>query len=76
MSGKPIRVSPYSHDPFAHLTMTDEELEELYSNRDSDFSRPYTVTDVITRVYNRSFRDDFVLSFKSDPSLFNGRCSL
>ena len=38
MSGKPIRVSPYSHDPFAHLTMTDEELEELYSNRDSDFS--------------------------------------
>ena len=71
MSGKPIRVSPYSHDPFAHLTMTDEELEELYSNRDSDFSRPYTVTDVITRVYNRNFRDDFVSSFESDPSLFN-----
>ncbi len=69
MAGKPITVSPYSIDPYATLLMTDEEIDDLYCNRADELFRPYTVIDVITKVYKRSFIDDLKESIKSDQSI-------
>ncbi len=69
MSEKPITVSPYSIDPFETLLMTDAEIDDLYCNRADELFRPYTVIDVITKVYNRSFIDDLKESIKNDQSI-------
>ena len=64
MSEKPITVSPYSIDPFETLLMTEAEIDDLYCNRADELFRPYTVIDVITKVYNRSFIDDLQYHYR------------
>ena len=48
-----ITQSPHAFVPKEHLT--DQEREELYRTRLDESFRPYTVIDVITKVYHRSF---------------------
>lgn len=52
----PIIRSPHAYVPREHLT--EEEQNELYRTRIDDTYQPYTVIDVLTRVYHRSFEDD------------------
>ena len=51
-----ITQSPHAFVPKKDLT--EQEREELYRTRLDESFRPYTVIDVITKVYHRSFEDD------------------
>ena len=48
--------SPHVFVPKEHLT--EKEREELYRTRLDESFRPYTVIDVLTKVFHREFADD------------------
>ena len=72
MKEKPIIRSPYAFDPFKHMLMTETERNELYSGRVDQFKQPYTVIDVLQKVYHRDFRDDFTGYIKKCPHILDG----
>ena len=51
-----ITQSPHAFVPKEH--MTEKEREELYRTRLDESFKPYTVIDVLTRVFHRVFSDD------------------
>ena len=53
-----ITQSPFAFVPKADYT--DEEREALYRTRLDETFRPYTIIDVLTKVYHRSFEDDLL----------------
>ena len=63
-----ITSSPYAYVPKEN--MSDQEIEELYRTRIDETYRPYTVIDVITKVYRRSFKDDLLLYVSEHPEEF------
>ena len=63
-----ITQSPHAFVPKEHLT--DQEREELYRTRLDESFRPYTVIDVITKVYHRSFEDDLKTYIGEHPEEF------
>ncbi len=58
MKNKPIIRSPFAIDPFKTMFMTEEEKNNLYNGRKDQLKQPYTVVDVLTKIYHRNFRDD------------------
>ncbi|MBR5165728.1 MAG: hypothetical protein IKW87_09280 [Ruminococcus sp.] len=46
-----ITASPHAFDPIAHYNLPPEEQEKVYSRRVNELVRPYTVIDVLTKVY-------------------------
>lgn len=69
MRKEPITRSPHAFDIMKHLLLSDKEQEELYSQRIDELAQPYTVIDVITKVYQRTFRDDLHYSLTNDPGI-------
>ena len=58
MKEKTIIRSPYAFDMHKYILMTEEERNKLYSNRVDQLRQPYTVIDVLQKIYHRDFRDD------------------
>ena len=55
----PITASPHTFDPMIHYFLPPEEKRKIYrKKRVNELVRPYTVIDVITKVYHRSFAND------------------
>ena len=63
-----ITQSPHAFVPKKDLT--EQEREELYRTRLDESFRPYTVIDVITKVYHRSFEDDLKTYIGEYPEEF------
>lgn len=63
-----ITQSPHTFVPKKHLT--EQERVELYRTRLDESFRPYTVIDVITKVYHRSFEDDLKAYIGEHPKEF------
>lgn len=63
-----ITQSPHVFVPKEH--MTEEEREELYRTRLDETFRPYTVIDVITKVFHRSFPEDLKTYIGEHPEEF------
>lgn len=63
-----IIQSPYAYVP--KRDMSDQEKEELYRTRIDETYRPYTVIDVLTKVYRRNFKDDLLLYVGQHPEKF------
>ena len=63
-----ITQSPHTFVPKKDLT--EQEREELYRTRLDESFRPYTVIDVITKVYHRSFEDDLKTYIGEYPEEF------
>ena len=63
-----ITQSPHAFVPKKDLT--EQEREELYRTRLDETFRPYTVIDVITKVYHRSFEDDLKTYIGEHPEEF------
>ena len=63
-----ITQSPHAFVPKKDLT--EQEREELYRTRLDESFRPYTVIDVITKVYHRSFEDDLKSYIGEHPEEF------
>ena len=56
-----MKEAAITHSPHAFVPkkeLTEEERRERYCTRIDESIRPYTVIDVLTRVYHRSFEDD------------------
>ena len=60
-----ITQSPHAFVPKEHLT--EKEREELYRTRLDESFRPYTVIDVLTKVFHREFADDLQTYIGLDP---------
>lgn len=69
MRKEPIIRSPYAFDVIKHMQLSDKEKEELYSQRVEELAEPYTVIDVITKVYQRTLCDDLSYSFENEPRI-------
>ena len=80
MSNTVLRQSPFVYTP---LKMTVNEGNRSYTRIDENF-KPYTVIDVLTKVYHRSFYDDLraeicavvkkiILSHRRMTRCFNGK---
>ena len=54
-----ITQSPFVYIP--GMNMSEKEKEELYRTRIDESYRPYTVIDVLTKVYRRNFKNDLLL---------------
>lgn len=67
MKEQPIIRSPYAIDPFERLLMTEKEKNMVYSNGDKQLSEPYTVIDVLQKVYHRDFKDDLTGYIHNTP---------
>lgn len=63
-----ITQSPYVYVP--KKDMSEKEKEELYRTRIDEAYRPYTVIDVLTKVYRRNFKDDLLLYVGQHPDEF------
>lgn len=63
-----ITQSPHAFVPKKRLT--EQEREQLYRTRLDETFRPYTVIDVITKVYHRSFEDDLKTYIGEHPEEF------
>ena len=63
-----ITQSPHAFVPKEHLT--EEEREEQYRTRLDESFRPYTVIDVLTKVYHRNFADDLQTYIGQHPRDF------
>ena len=63
-----ILQSPHAVDPMAPLT--EKEKAERYRTRLDETFRPYTVIDVLTKVYHRRFEDDLRQSVGERPEDF------
>ena len=66
---EPIIRSPYAYDPVKMLTMSEQEREALYAERVDETAKPYTVIDVITKVFRRDFRTDLDIAVLTDESI-------
>ena len=54
-----ITASPHAFDPTMHCNLPPEEKRKIYcKQRVNELVRPYTVIDVLTKVYHRSFAAD------------------
>ena len=69
MKEQPIFRSPNAFNVFEHMLMTEKERKELYSQRVDELAEPYTVIDVLKKVYHRDFLDDFKSSVETKPDL-------
>ena len=63
-----ITQSPHVFVPKEHLT--EKEREELYRTRLDESFRPYTVIDVLTKVFHREFADDLQTYIGEHPEEF------
>ena len=63
-----ITKSPYAYEP--REVLTKEEKEKLYRLRIDETFRAYTVFDVLTKVYHRSFSDDLIVYLGAHPEEF------
>ena len=67
----PIKHSPYAFDYDEVITMAEAERSKLYTtNMNRDF-KPYTVIDVLKKVYHRDFVDDLMYSFDRECRLLS-----
>lgn len=69
MRKEPVIRSPHAFDIMKHMLLSDKEQEELYSQRVDELAQPYTVIDVITKVYQRTFCDDLSYSLANEPKI-------
>ena len=60
-----ISYSPHAYVP--KRTLTEEERVELYRTRIDASFKPYTVIDVLQKVYHRSFEDDLLNAVTLHP---------
>ena len=63
-----ITQSTHAFVPKEH--MTEREREELYRTRIDETFAPYTVIDVIRKVFHREFADDLKIYIGEHPDLF------
>ena len=63
-----ITQSPYVYDPLKELS--EKEIEERYRLRIDETYRPYTVFDVLQKVYRRCFSDDLLSYLGDHPGEF------
>lgn len=63
-----ITQSPHAFVP--KKTITEAEREELYRTRIDESFKPYTVIDVLQKVYHRSFADDLKQYIGEHPQKF------
>ena len=63
-----ITQSPHAFVPKEH--MTEKEREELYRTRLDESFKPYTVIDVLTKVFHRVFSDDLKTYIGEHPEEF------
>ena len=63
-----ISYSPHAYVP--KRTLTEEERVELYRTRIDASFKPYTVIDVLQKVYHRSFDDDLLSAVTLHPEWF------
>ncbi|MBR3417590.1 MAG: hypothetical protein IKG82_02740, partial [Oscillospiraceae bacterium] len=65
-----ITASPHAFDPVAHHNLPYEEQEKVYCRRVNEIIRPYTVIDVLTKVYHRNFAYDLSAYIGEHPESF------
>ena len=63
-----ISQSPFVYDPLRVLT--EEEQKLCYQTRIDASFKPYTVIDVLQKVYHKSFEDDLMSRIKDSPEDF------
>ena len=63
-----IIQSPHAFVPKKHYT--EQEREEMYRTRIDESFKPYTVIDVLTKVYHRAFTDDLKQFIGKHPGRF------
>ena len=68
MSEAVIIQSPHAFVPKRYYT--EQEREEMYRTRIDESFKPYTVIDVLTKVYHRSFADDLKQFIGKHPGRF------
>ena len=68
MSEAVIIQSPHAFVP--KKCYTEQEREEMYRTRIDESFKPYTVIDVLTKVYHRSFADDLKQFIGKHPGRF------
>ena len=66
-----ITASPHAHDPVAHAQLSQEERDKLYCRRVNEVIQPYTVIDVMKKVYHRSFATDLASYIGDHPEEFD-----
>ncbi len=71
MKENPIIRSPHAYDPFKAMLMTEDERNELYSGRVDQLAQPYTVIDVLQKVYHRELKEDFMGYIKKSPYILD-----
>ena len=68
---KTIIRSPHAYDPFKAMLMTEAERNELYSGRVDQLKQPYTVIDVLQKVYHRDLKEDLTGYIKKCPHILD-----
>lgn len=68
MNEAAITYSPHAFVPKPEYT--EEEKKELYQTRVNESFKPYTVIDVLTKVYHRNFSDDLKTYIGDHPKEF------
>ena len=69
-----MKEAPITHSPHAYVpkkNLTEAERKELYRTRIDESFKPYTVIDVLTRVYHRIFSDDLLDYIGKHPEEFS-----
>ena len=69
-----MKEAPITHSPHAYVpkkTLTEQERKELYRTRIDESFKPYTVIDVLTKVYHRNFSDDLLTYIGEHPEEFS-----
>lgn len=69
MSEAAITHSPHAYVPKEHMTQA--ERDELYRTRIDESFKPYTVIDVLIKVYHRNFSDDLLSYIGKHPGEFS-----
>ena len=69
MKERPIIRSPYAYDVDNIRFMSEAERKRLYERKEYIEKEPYTVIDVLKKVYHRDFIDDFKNSVFRDMRL-------
>ena len=63
-----ISQSPYVINP--EIFLDEKEVEKLYKLRIDETYRPYTVFDVLSKVFRRSYSDDLLSYIGQHPEDF------
>lgn len=66
---RPIIRSPYAYDIDNIRLMSEAERKKLYEQKENIEEDPYTVIDVLKKVYHRDFIDDFKNSVSREMRL-------